>query len=60
MVRRGNTDDPQGNFEHLTDGGAEEKPGFQNARFGVLDAADGIELVEAGRKLRDVLVHPAG
>ena len=54
------TDDAEGNLNDLTHGGTEKQTGFQNSGLRVLDAADGVEFVEAGSQFRDEFVDAAG
>ena len=60
LLRRGDADDGEGDGDDAAHAVSEQEPGLQHALLRALDAADGVEAVEAGGKLGDVLVDAAG
>ena len=60
FLRCGDTDDAERNGDNTADAVSQQQTCFHQLRLHILDAADGVEAVETGCKLGNVLVDAAG
>ena len=60
LLRGADADDGEGHGDHAAHAVGQQKSCLQHAGLRALDAAAGVETVEAGGQLRDVLVDAAG